>query len=137
MCQRCTEYWNKYKEAKRNFEETKEAYLIQCRMGCDDKKDYIKPEEPIKLSEEHKILQSHGFLESQNKPELWFMNPDDIEEATVFIDMRKGAPRAYGFQNNANMDHEVVQKYAHKAVLELRMLTAKIKGQSELEVEQE
>jgi hypothetical protein len=135
MCEKCDPFWNKFKEAERNFQEAKNAYLIQCRMNCDDKK--IDSAEPSSdnIPKQDKILYDNGFLESQNKPGLWFKKVDDTSNTTVFIDFRKGSMQTYGFMDNGTVDHELIHKITKEVCLQIRALSAKENGQTELNLQ--
>ena len=67
------------------------------------------------MSEEQLIrdkLSEHGFLESTNKPGLFF---HEVEEGTmIFCDLRKGGtPQFYGYINkDEEMSKELVDKFA-------------------------
>ena len=129
MCDKCDEMWATYKKKEMEYTLAKQAYLDQSKRKCADKEPEAEPEK--QASKEESILREHDFLESQGKPGLYFKKTD--EDTVIFIDMRKGSPRAYGFQNNESMDHEEVRKETKAAVNAIRMLTAKDAGQTSLD----
>ena len=67
------------------------------------------------MSEEQLVrdkLSEHGFLESTNKPGLFFHQVE--KGTTIFCDLRKGgAPQFYGYINkDEEMSKELVDKFA-------------------------
>lgn len=134
MCEKCDPFWKKFQEAERNLHEAKEAYLIQCRMNCDDKKIDSKPDIDD-MPKQDRILYDNGFLESQNKPGLWFKKTDDKTNTTIFIDFRKGSMQTYGFMDNGTVDHDIIHKTTKEVCRQIKALSAKEDGQTQLELE--
>ena len=134
MCDECQTFWIKYKEAERNAHEMKEAYLIQCRMNCLERKE-SPPELTEDISKQDRILLDNGFLESQNKPGLWFKKVDEATNTTIFIDFRKGSMQTYGFMDNGTVEHEVIHKLTKETCKQIKALSAKENGQTALDFE--
>ena len=131
MCEECDAKWAIYKKKEMEFQAAKQEYLDQTKKLCKEKEHEPEPESPA--SKEETILREHDFLESSGKPGLYFKKPD--ENSVVFIDLRKGSPRTYGFSNDAPMEHNAVHGETKDAVNAIRMLTAKESGQMELDLE--